>query len=480
MLQQLKEETKAKLEALAPSAPSSNVVNYQYRQGVPVYSPEEIITKEIARLREGIYDEARQNEIKLPTFIIDNLLPKGLVGTLAGEPSAGKSTILVHLARCLNYGLPLASCKGADGLEDIPYCEPNEAGSVIYVCPEDTTSIVNRRKAWDLKHDPDGSLRRQSPYQFHIWKKSPQLTTEENYQALARLVDEVKPLLVIFDTLAVTLSEMGSKSDQPEHNNNLLTQLYQTAQRLSMEKNLSAIFAHHPSKGGELLRGGGAIRGSSRFVWEIRLDGEFRKILVNKANDFDSSLVSFSLKIEGQAIGENDQGKEVSMPVMTSGRITPLATGQKKLALRCLADEIEADGLAPRKDWEKRLNEAGVKGARSVMKRLVKGRLVEGIDQNAQGSFRAFRFTPLGKQELGIELEEIQGELEIPPSNGKAKNTSWKRPRGYPKGWTKEHENWLSEQPDDLSEDSPEYKEWEKRKPADYPKPEEWTGKGDC
>ena len=74
MLQQLKEETKAKLEALAPSAPSSNVVNYQYRQGVPVYSPEEIITKEIARLREGIYDEARQNEIKLPTFIIDNPL----------------------------------------------------------------------------------------------------------------------------------------------------------------------------------------------------------------------------------------------------------------------------------------------------------------------------------------------------------------------------------------------------------------------
>jgi len=178
-----------------------------------------------------------------------------------------------------------------------------------------------------------------------------------------------------------------------------------------MEKSLTGIFAHHPSKGGELLRGGGAIRGSSRFVLEIRVDGEFRKVLVNKSNDFDSSLVAFSLKIDGQVIGTNEQGKEISIPVMNSGKITPLASGQKKLALRCLVDEIENDGLAPRKDWEKRLTEAGVKGARSVMKRLVKGRLVEGIDPDARGSFRAFRLTALGKQELGIELEEIQEEL---------------------------------------------------------------------
>jgi len=413
MFQQLKEEAMKKLEALAPSTPSKNTTYFQYKQGVPVLSPDEIIAKEIARLREGIYDEERQNEIKLPTFIIDNILPKGLVGTIAGEPASGKSTMLVHLARCLNYGLPLAVSKEADSLEEIPYCEPNVTGSVIYVCPEDTTSIVNRRKAWDLKHDPDGSLRKSSPHKFIVWKKSPQLSSEENYLALAHLVDEVSPILVIFDTLAVTLSEMGSKSDTPEHNNNLITQLYQTAQRLCMEKSLTGLFAHHPSKGGELLRGASAIRGSSRFVLEIKVDGEFRKVRVEKANDFDTSLVSFSLKIEGQVIGTNEQGKEVSVPVMTSGRITPLASGQKKLALRCLADEIENDGLAPRKDWEKRLNEAGVKGARSVMKRLVKGRLVEGIDPDARGSFRAFRFTPLGKQELGIELEEIQEELAV-------------------------------------------------------------------
>ena len=411
MLQQLKEEAKRRLDALAPSAPSPNVLNYQIKQGVPVYSPEELIAKEIARLREGIYDEERQNEIKLPTFIIDNLIPKGLVGTIAGEPASGKSTMLVHLARCLNFGLPLASHKETDSLEEIPYCEPNEAGSVIYVCPEDTTSIVNRRKAWDLKHDPDGSLRRSSPHNFFIWKKSPQLTSEENYQALARLVDEVKPLLVIFDTLAVTLSEMGSKSESPEHNNNLITQLFQTAQRLCMEKSLTGLFAHHPSKGGELLRGASAIRGSSRFVLEIKIDGEFRKVRVEKANDFDTSLVSFSLKIEGQVIGTNEQGKEVSVPVMNCGKITPLTSGQKRLALRCLVEETENDGLAPRKDWEKRLMEAGVKGARSVMKRLVRGSLVEGIDANARGSFRAFRLTALGKQELGIELEEIQEEL---------------------------------------------------------------------
>ena len=292
---------------------------------------EEKVQAELARLLAGLYDEARQADLELPEFVIDNFLPLGVVGTLAGQPSAGKSTFLVHLARCLNYGLPLGSEKERDSMEEIFYGEPNLAGSVVYVSPEDPNSIIARRQAWDRKHDPDGELRKSRPdHGFFVMKACPNLDDETSYQALLRLVDKVKPILVIFDTLASTLSEMGSDSATPEHDNTLLTRLYQTAQRLSTERRLTTMTAHHPAKGkdGDLLRGGGAIRASSRVVWEIKEDGDFRRVLVEKANDFDRSLVSFTLKIEGEKIGTNKHGKDIVIPVMTGRRLNPIATGQ--------------------------------------------------------------------------------------------------------------------------------------------------------
>ena len=148
-------------------------------------------------------------------------------------------------------------------------------------------------------------------------------------------------------------------------------------------------------------------------MWEIKPDGDLRKIRIEKSNDFDRSLVSFSLKIEGQEIGTNSQGKVVTMPVMTGGKITPLATGQVKLALSCLADEAEADGLASRRDWCKRMVEMGIKDGseRQYVKRLTAKKLVEGYQPDKRGNFQAFKLTPSGKTHLGLSLREEQTEL---------------------------------------------------------------------
>ena len=258
---------------------------------------EEKVGAELARLLAGLYDKERQKTIELPEFIVDDFLPRGLVGTLAGEASAGKSTFLVHLARFLNYGLPLASEKEADSSEVIPYGEPNLSGSVIYISPEDPNSVIHRLSAWDKRHDPEGEMERGSPNQTYVLKACPHMNDETSFQALLRLVDKVKPILVIFDTLASVLAETEADADSPENNNTLLTRFYQSAIRLGGERNLSSVVAHHPSKGAELLRGGYSIRASSRFVWEIKPDGELRKIRIEKSNDFDKTLVSFSLKI---------------------------------------------------------------------------------------------------------------------------------------------------------------------------------------
>jgi hypothetical protein len=381
----------------------------------------EQIAKEVERLRAGLYDKERQKTLELPEFIVDNFLPLCAVGTLAGEPSAGKSTFLVHLCRCLNHGSPLAwekvEWEGRENGVMVPYVEPNLAGSVIYVSPEDPNSIIARLSAWDSKHDPARELEASSPHQTYVLKACPNLDDEISYQALLHLVDETKPILVIFDTLASTLSERGSESATPEHDNTLLTRLYQSATRLCTERRLSSIVAHHPAKGGDLLRGGGAIRASSRFVYEIKPDGESRKIRIEKSNDFDRSLVSFSLKIEGQEVGTNKQGKPVTMPVMSWGKITPIATGQIKLALSCLNDEAEAGGVASRRDWCKRMIEQGIKGGseRQYVKRLTKKGLVEGIQPDKRGNFQAFKLTHAGLKELGLAEGDEQTEMKLEP-----------------------------------------------------------------
>ena len=414
MLDQLKEELVGRAESFQSKTTYFNASRRSPRTPEEIEAEKaELVEKAFQRLLDGFYDKERQKKIELPEFIVDNFLPLCAVGTLAGEPSAGKSTFLVHLCRSLNYGLPLASEKEADSPEVIPYGEPNQTGSVIYVSPEDPNSIIARLQAWDKKHDADGQLEASTKNQTFVLKACPNLDSEIDYLALLQLVDRHKPLLVIFDTLASTLSEMGSDSATPEHDNTLLTRFYQSATRICTERRLASIVSHHPAKGGDLLRGGGAIRASSRFVWEIKPDGELRKIRIEKSNDFDRSLVSFSLKIEGQEIGTNSQGKVVTMPVMTGGKITPLATGQVKLALSCLADEAEADGLASRRDWCKRMVEMGIKDGseRQYVKRLTAKKLVEGYQPDRRGNFQAFKLTPSGKTHLGLSLREEQTEL---------------------------------------------------------------------
>jgi hypothetical protein len=375
----------------------------------------ELVARETQRLLDGLYDEQRQKEMELPEFAIDNFLPLGVVGTLAGQPSSGKSTFLTHLARCLNYKLPLGRDRGTDG-EEVYYGEPNLAGSVLYVSPEDPNSIIARIQAWDNHHDPEGEVRRTRPdHQTFVLRACPNLDNETSYKALLEVVDKTQPILVIFDTLAATLSEMGGNSATPEHDNTLLTRLYQTAQRLATERRLAVLTAHHPAKGkdGDLLRGGGAIRASSRVVWEIKEDGELRRVLVEKANDFDRSLSSFTLKIEGQRIGTNRHGKEIRMPVMTGGRITPIASGQIKTALACLHQTGEEGGVASRKAFCSEMEARGIRVGNhgNTIKRLKERQLIECLEPNKKGYWQAFKLTPAGKAQLGLAEQIEQGEL---------------------------------------------------------------------
>ena len=129
--------------------------------------------------------------------------------------------------------------------------------------------------------------------------------------------------------------------------------------------------------------------------------------------------------------------------------------------------------IVDRKDWEACVKtnhpDISADNFRFYLNKLLKDGYIE------EFPFKEFPKEEQARRNKKVKYYELTRlGMENQPVSGEDENTSWKRPEGYPKGWKKEHETWLSEQPDAISEDSPEYKEWMGRQPADYPKPEEW------
>jgi len=374
----------------------------------PVKTSEELVAEEVARLTENLYDEERaKRELIPPPFLIDDFLPDQSVGTLAGHAGEGKSTFAVHLARCINRQHPICEAKDAQG-ETIPYGIPNASGSAVYIAGEDPASISARIRAWDLYHDPKGNYA-DSPHKTYILKATPKLRTEEGYLSLKQVVMNLpnKPKIIVWDTLASCLSEMDSRSAEPENNNTDTTKLYQRCQRLASETGILSLFLHHPNKAGEDVRGAYAIVASSRFVWVLKSEGDLKVIRVTKANDFPKDAVTFTLKLEAVQIGvtvtpEGREKPQVS-PVMSGGRSLSIKADASVTltALECLIEEAEADGITPRKDWIARMKERGVKGERTLMKRLIqKGRVIGVGKPNERGSYQGYKPSDQAKADV--------------------------------------------------------------------------------
>jgi len=385
----------------------------------PVKTSEELIAEEVARLTENLYDEERaRRELIPPPFLIDDFLPDMSVGTLAGHAGEGKSTFAVHLCRCINRQHPICEAKDAQG-ETIPYGIPNTSGGAVYIAGEDPASISARIQAWDMFHDPKGNYA-DSPHRTYILKATPKLRTEEGYDSLKTVVMAIpsKPKIIVWDTLASCLTEMDSRSAEPENNNTDLTKLYQRCQRLATETGILSLFLHHPNRAGDDVRGAYAILASSRFVWVLKSEGDLKVVRVTKANDFSKDAVSFSLKLEAVQIGVTvtEDGKEKALfsPVMSGGRSLSIKSDASATltALECLIEEAEADGITPRRDWIARMKERGIKGERVLMKRLLaKGRVIGVGRPNAKGQYEGYRPSEQAKADVAYhKAKQASGE----------------------------------------------------------------------
>lgn len=164
-------------------------------------------------------------------WLVDGRLPVGGLGLIAGKPKAGKST----LSRCL----ALAVARGDPWLGFV-----TTAGPVIYLGFEEKRGEVRRhfRSMGARADDPLSVLVGRAP--------------EEALARLAKTVQQVRPVLVIVDTVARLLPSVREWNDYGS-----VTAALEPVLALARETGAHVLLVHHMGKGERT--GGDAVLGST-------------------------------------------------------------------------------------------------------------------------------------------------------------------------------------------------------------------------
>ncbi|MGL4553964.1 MAG: AAA family ATPase [Gemmataceae bacterium] len=161
-------------------------------------------------------------------WAVPNLISEGLT-VLAGRPKAGKSWFALHVAMCIAAGRPV--------LNSIPV----ERGPVLYLALEDTVRRLQKR----LQTLAGERLTAAELAGLHFHLRWPALENG-SLERLQRRVDEIKPRLLIIDTLAKVRPAASRRADASAYDADysFMSQL----KRLADERQAAVACLHHTSK----------------------------------------------------------------------------------------------------------------------------------------------------------------------------------------------------------------------------------------
>jgi RecA-family ATPase len=217
-------------------------------------------------------------------MLVEGLIPAKIVAGLYGEGAVGKSLLALMLAvACVIGGLFLGYRV--------------KQGPVIYLCCEDDEDEVHRRIAGICKFlnvdiaalgdlhivalaDEDAVLAATDG-------RSEVLTTTYRYDQVAKLAEQVRPVLVIGDTLADVLAAT-------ENSRMIAKQFVRKMRPLAIPYGGTFLVLAHPSLSG--INTGRGSSGSTGWRNTFRWDGFLQKVLDESGREADPSNRVLSVK----------------------------------------------------------------------------------------------------------------------------------------------------------------------------------------
>lgn len=208
-------------------------------------------TKPLSRFTTTKGNDLARNA-KAPVWLIKGILEQDKHGILCGASMAFKSFAVLEMAHCI-----------ANGRAFMGY-DVKKQGSVIYVCGEG--SIDRRLRALVIKH---GEFNNDDD--FHLLNDSMRIDKDDDMTDLRLLIEQVKPVLVVFDTFA---SLIGSTNENDNGAVGSVLNLVRDTCRTTFKT--SSIVVHHTGKDADKgMRGASAFEGNVDFAFMLKRNNDF-------------------------------------------------------------------------------------------------------------------------------------------------------------------------------------------------------------
>ena len=237
--------------------------------------------------------------LKPTPYVVRGLVGRGQVGAIVGPPGAGKSV----LAPWIGYHV----AQGAD-----VFGRKTKAGPVLYIAAEDDRGLAQRVHALRDRLGP-------APDHNVVWGVSDLLTAEkgERYaaqvQRLRDLAEDLKPRLVIIDTIAAAFPGLE------ENDAAAMGRVQQAARLLSKVRNVRPavlLIAHDAKAGGGLVRGHSILNGDLDVSVALT-PSESGVVTARATKNRNGPLdVELAFRVVGHQIGEDELGDPVTVATL--------------------------------------------------------------------------------------------------------------------------------------------------------------------
>jgi RecA-family ATPase len=204
------------------------------------------------------------DRLPAPARLIGDYLVCNSLAALYGRPGVGKSFVAMAMAFSVASGEPF-------------FGHLVERGPVLYVAAEGTVGLAQRQRAWRETNQADVSML--------MWLPSAVSLIDPSWaEALALVVEDLRPILIVIDTLNRSMpgGDENSSAD--------MGALIRACDRLREVSGATVLLVHHsPKSDGSTLRGHSALEGAVDTALLVQAAGDrYLTLSVAKQKDIFS------------------------------------------------------------------------------------------------------------------------------------------------------------------------------------------------
>ncbi len=193
---------------------------------------------------------------KAPVYLIDGIIEQDAHGIIYGASMSFKSFVVLEMAHCIANG------------RDFMGHKVKKQGAVIYVCGEGAGGVGRRLKAQIITNG-------EFENDFHLLNESIDIGSDSDMSELKLAIEQIKPVLVIFDTFASLVCGVNENDNGAV--GAVLNLIRDTCRN---EFGTSSITVHHTGKDTDKgSRGASAFKNNVDFEIELKRSNDFCTVM---------------------------------------------------------------------------------------------------------------------------------------------------------------------------------------------------------